>query len=213
MMRCHSRWLYSCCALLASVCLCSCTGSGSEDEVQNIGVTPWHMWGNSLLVPVPFSLAILEVASAQILNVNYARPESFNFLFVAQLASIPEPVNPGQIQVDWDLIVGLGRTRSSLPSFERYIFTFPGPTNPTGQMKWSNETVTPERVDGTATSVSIVREIVAQDIVLNARLSFTGLGPFPVPAQVQLSAYFAPVTHIRPEWWEGIFRGGEDEGN
>lgn len=206
--------------LLLPWLLCSgCGGSSaleieSEDDMQQFGgIPPWHMWGNSLLVEVPFSVAILYVSTSQIVRLNYARPESFNFLFSAQLARIPEPVNPGQIRVSWDLTVGLGRSRVTLTEFEQYVFTWPGPTNPTGELKWSTQVVSPLRVDGTATSTGIVDHIVAEDIQLNARVDFGGIGPFTEPALVQLSAYFSPVSHIRPEWYEGRFPGGEDSGH
>lgn len=176
------------------------------------GIPPWHLWGNSLTVEVPFSVAILSVASTQLIKVAYARPESFHFLLSAQLARIPEPVNPGQIRVDFDLTVGLGRSRVTLTEFETYIFTFPGPTNPTGQLKWSTQVISPLRIDGTPASTGVTESIVGDDIQLGARLSFTGVGPFVEPAAVQLNTYFAPISHVRPEWYEGIFRAGEDEG-
>lgn len=167
------------------------------------------MWGNSLTVEVPWSVAILNVVTSQILRVNYKRPESFNFHFAATLASIPEPVNPGQIRVSWDLIIGLGRSHTQIAAFEQYIFTFPGPVNPTGQMKYSTQVVTPPRIDGTATSASIIDHLIAEDITLNARIDFGGLGPYVVPAQVKLDAFIAPINHVRPDWFVDDFTGEE----
>jgi hypothetical protein len=170
------------------------------------------MWGNSMAVEVPFSIAISNTISQQVIRVNYARPESFNFLLSAQLAKVPEPANPGQIRVRWDLTVGLGRSNTTLIQFEQYLFTWTGPTNPTGQLKYTTEVVSPLREDGVLTTGGIIDHIVAQDITLGARIDFGGTGPFPESAVVQLSAYFAPVSHIRPEWYEGKFRAGEDDG-
>jgi len=120
-----------------------------------VGIKPWHMWGNSMAVTVPFSVAILDVASQQLVRINYARPESFHFLLVAQLTDVPEPIDTRQIQVRWDLTIGLGRTYSTLTDFETFLFTAPGPTSPNGQLKWSTEVVSPLRVDGTASSTGV----------------------------------------------------------
>lgn len=203
----------------ALVLLLSCCGGSTIDDVDEEtemanGIAPWHMWGNTLSVSVPYSVAILNVASQQVVRLNYARPESFHFLFVAQLASFPEPVDTRQLRVFWDLTIGLGRSRSTLTNFETFIFNAPGPGNPTGQMKWSTEVVSPLRVDGVVTSGGITTSIVAEDITLGARLDFGGgAAPFPTdPAIVQLSAYFTPISHIRPEWYEGRFVAGEDQG-
>lgn len=194
---------------LAAVALLAAACAEPESESDMPGVPPWHMWGNSLTVEVPWSVAILNVVTSQILRVNYKRPESFNFHFAATLASIPEPVNPGQIRVSWDLIIGLGRSHTQIAAFEQYIFTFPGPVNPTGQMKYSTQVVTPPRIDGTATSASIIDHLIAEDITLNARIDFGGLGPYVVPAQVKLDAFIAPINHVRPDWFVDDFTGEE----
>jgi hypothetical protein len=193
-------------------CLCCCVGCSDHETESDMAQPPWHLWGNSLAVEVPFSVAILSTITSQVIKVSYARPESFNFLLSAQLVKIPEPANPGQIRVRWDLTIGLGRSRVTLETFEQYLFTWTGPTNPTGEAKWTTQVAAPLREDGVSTTASVIDHIVAEDIQLNARVDWGGAGPFSETAIVQLNAYFAPISHIRPEWYEGKFRGGEDEG-
>jgi hypothetical protein len=174
---------------------------------------PWHLWGNSMTILVPKSGVGSGVAEStqQLVRVSYARPESWQFLLEARLVGVPEPVTPAVITVVFDLVVGIGRSQTTLGTFGAFLFSFSGPSSPNGAHKYVTEVPSPLRNDLDATSTGITTSIVAQDIQLNARLAFIGGVPSP-DAQVEVSAYFAPLSHVRPEWFNGQFRGEEDTG-
>jgi hypothetical protein len=173
---------------------------------------PWLLWGNQLPIVVPLSNSIAPTfyETSQIVDVRYGRPDSFHFLFAATINSVPEPTVSARAHIYWDLTLGVGRSRSIIRGFEEYLFTWT--TDPIGLTKWSTEVNSPVRIDGTATSAGVCRQVVAETIVLGARASveLVGEGSLTNPAYLTLSAAFAPICHVRPEWHEGVFDGDEN---
>jgi hypothetical protein len=116
----------------------------------------------------------------------------------------------GNCQVDFNLIIGVGRSSTSIPAFEH--FKFDVPTGTVGTLLWSTSSAAPPRDNTAATpAANFVNQIVAQDIQLDAQVSYNPGSPVSAHASVQLIAYFAPKTHVRPEWFTkvGLFPGAE----
>lgn len=185
------------------------------------GLAPWKMWGGStVLNPVSGGVVSTPVSSGQSARVNFGRPDSWAFLFFVQLGNGlgpgGSPVTPnGNIQVSIDLQVGIGRSLVLLPDFARFVFQWAGGynANALGRFKWTCVTRTPVLDDQAATpDTPLIEHFPAEDIQASARgiMNTVTNGD---TAQVTVTTLFAPRTHIRPEWLEGEFRGGEDQGS
>lgn len=195
---------------------------------------PWHLWGNTQRVEVllPLALSFGEVGRGQLTRVSYKRPETWNWLFTARLleADDADPLEPLQLQIVWELTVGIGRAVQQSLGFDNWNISWGTPVTPTdnapvGRLIWATETyaASPERSQFVAPAVqplNRIDRIVAQDIQLNARVAL--LSPV-VPrtnnkrAVVELGAQWAPSTHVRPDWFadgpiEIQFPGGENQG-
>jgi len=155
--------------------------------------------------------------------------------------------NSVQLEVSFDLVIGVGRSVIRMDAensaangnlnqaFESYFFQW-GPLAPfpRAAQTWTSEVVAPPRILRTdppfenltgnavppAQSASTIDRIVAQDIQLNCRvlaLAQPGNTAIGQNVSVEVSAAFAPVTHVRPDWYrkgppEIAFAGDEIEG-
>lgn len=215
------------------------------------------MWGNSQ----PIEATIQDSNSTnrgaspgQLVRINYRRPESWHWMFAAKLMQGPN-ADPAallgiQVEVAFDLIVGVGRSQISVDAggsaagsvfqggktFERFFFTWgDGPSKlfPVAANLYSTEVLAPNRTFRTnppfpnqdgfptpgdfVTGPSKISQIVAQDIQVNCRvIALSGPPGTPNIGQtvtVEVSAMFAPIVHVRPEWFKGgSFPGAEDGG-
>jgi hypothetical protein len=196
---------------------------------------PWQMWGTSQNVTVPGGLdpRAGQQFTAQLAKINYARPDTWSFLFVATLnvvPAVPPPATEVRINCDFDLTVGVGRSAVTLvtdsimtgtsvvpPGFVRLQFVYNSPTNEPGRSKWTS--VARAEVDDAGTFVTM-DHFPAQDIQCQARVSNATDAPalHATETRVTVSAYFAPRSHIRPEWFSDSdnpndrFRGNETGG-
>lgn len=206
------------------------------------GTAPWHMWGNTQRVRVPIETtgAPRQGVTNQLVKISYKRPETWHWLFSAKLIS--GPANTAgfftRIFVHWELSTGIGRSVVPMnfgfglpfaqPAFDTFTFQW-GPVNPAfpaNAQIWASQATSPGKSfqgDGPATTGAGVNQIVAQDLQLQAQL--VGLT---VPANVaavgqvaviEVSALFAPKTHVRPDWFmspggppELAFPGAETQG-
>lgn len=207
----HVRVMVCAVAMLAAAC--SDVDPIEEEEMPNL--PPWHMWGNSQTVEVTHAVAIIQEQTTQLARISYGRPESWNFFFMARIVDCEMPEESGELDVNWNLTFGVGRAQVTIPRFERYVFRWGGSeVNPSaiGLTKYSSEVVAPLRSDIVGTSTSLIEDFVAQDIQCSASLSFTG-GETPAKKlKAQLSCFFSPIHHIRPEWFEGRMAANEDQG-
>lgn len=123
---------------------------------------PWHLWGNAetFRVPVQSSAGALRPATTgQLIKVAYGRPETWHWLFAAKLIEGPaSPVNQTQLEVSFDLTVGVGRSAVLLTgnvasglnqnrAFETYFFQW-GPVAaafPRGAQLYSTQVLAPNR--------------------------------------------------------------------
>lgn len=186
---------------------------------------PWHMWGTSAVFTHDGGgdTDDFSIVPQQLARVSYKRPETFCFWFGARLI----PPTPGGELVQafgplviWiDLSFGVGRSvfRTNQPynpndatsvinrgSFARFVFTaqigddlllLPG--------KFTSQALSPPMDDtAAATTARTIDTITAQDIQCSAEMGI--LGGFGFPLAVEVTSFFAPRSHMRPEWFEAM---------
>lgn len=202
---------------LASACN---DGSTEQDEtdVAKRTVAPWAMWGNSQTVELVGLAGTQTNATTQIVNVQYGRPETWNFLFTAKLLSVQPDVLPTGVNIFFDVAIGLGRSQTTIQAFETYQFSWLAGAGSVlvGKTYRTTSVIVPFRgafssaADPYPTVPNTIDHLVAQTIQVDARVTMApALGERLV---FELGAYFAPQSHVRPEWFEGRFPGGEDNG-
>ena len=181
-------------------------------------IAPWHMWGSQLIVVAPI-VADGGATTTQMARVSYRRPENWRFFFGARLIDVPTQAvgDPAlTIYVKFDLIIGIGRAMTIVKSvnvpadpdgigtlgFANFTFLLGAPLVSTPRLlKWASSVRQPleddflDRVEGDP-----VDHFPAQDIQCSARVmprhsTVTG------NVTVELSAYFAPNVHVRPDWF------------
>ena len=180
-----------------SLLLTSC----SEKETMLNGIPPWHMWGNQLEVDLVATGSPFDLSSQQLVNINYGRPDTWTWIFWCQITESSNPGGTGVVQARFNLTTGVGRTRLTVKDFVTFIYT----TLPNVGTSYTTTTADTEK--------RIITDIPAQDIILNVNSIITGSAAPGTVVKMQVGAMFAPKSHIRPEWYEGNFRGGEDDGH
>jgi hypothetical protein len=108
--------------------------------------------------------------------------------------------------VTFDLNIGVGRSQVWLTDFEQY--GFPSPLK-NGQLIWSTSVLGPPRFANEDPALNRVEFLTAQTIQVAARAKFIDFNQTD-HIQIEVSAMFTPNTHIRPEWHDGEFPGGEE---
>ena len=162
---------------------------------------PWHMWGNQLDVHLVSTGAPADLVSSQLVNINYGRPETWSWLLWYQIVRSTAAGQVGVMQVRFNVTLGIGRTKVTIPDFVLFI---EGPPLP-GAGGFVYTTTTPDD------QARIVTDLPSQDIIVNVNSIITGGAAPGLEIDLIVGAMFAPKSHVRPEWWEGQFRGGEDE--
>lgn len=222
------------CLLAGSFCSCADyepvteaeATEGDEETMAFNGVPPWAMWGDSKNVTVEVGTIVQNVASAQIARIAYGRPETWDFFFSVKLVDQNEDYahHIGQIDIWFDVTIGVGRSSVTIPGFEHFMYYASSGSPIThftiGDMKYSTEVIGPGRTDlvlstDPAAAENRIGEITAQDIQVQARLAYNGwvVGDLtPRTATIECTSYWSPRVHLRPEWFEGEFRGGENAG-
>lgn len=173
---------------------------------------PWLMWGNSQVIDHTFlgngsPEGGLPVDSpGQVITINYGRPETWRFLFVAKLQNVQTDSEIAQVEVFFDLMPGVGRVTSMIRGFEHYVFPAPLAND---QMIWSTSVQGPLRNPDALDDSNIIQLFPAHSIQLAARALLIDFQANDT-VQIEIAAHFSPNTHIRPEWFDGEFSGGED---
>lgn len=167
------------------------------------GLPPWHLWGNTQLLTTTIqdsSLATRTATPGNLVRIGYKRPETWRWLLAAKLVDGPDAtaVEQTQVEVAFDLIVGIGRAAVLLQpqgvptqdkAFEQYFFQWgggPALLFPRGVQIYTSQVLAPNRVlrtnppfpnqDGFpvagafVTGPSVIDHIVAQDLQLNCRI-------------------------------------------
>lgn len=193
-------------------------GAGGGQPWMREGTPPWHMWGNSQIIRVNAETTDTPapVASGQLAKVSYKRPETWHFLLAARIVNAPRVTieNELLLTVRFDIITGIGRSQTQLPTFETFSWGWIQDQDPpTAKLLYTQQVQTPalrmvfDSDEGVyvddPNSVRIFNELVGQDIQINCRVSFFMRGineGDQSTADVEVSAFFAPKTHIRPDW-------------
>lgn len=173
-------------------------------------LAPWHMWGTSVPVDLVAEASGQQAkASAQIVRINYKRPESWNFFLGMRVNS--STVSPFFVTVDFNVRIGIGRDFTEIKKFAS--FRWSQPPGVYGDLLWTTTANAPP-IDNSAVAPfpqNIVRQLVGQDIQVSADVVYNPAIPG-ASAKVEVIAYFAPVSHVRPEWCTtGNAFGGEDD--
>lgn len=195
---------------------------------MSFALAPWHLWGGAVPLNTKVGgLGFIQANPGQLAKVRYGRPETWRFLFGFTFLTLPpnDAANKLTVVVDFDLILGIGRTSISIASFAQF-FRSDTPSNlaALGTLWTTAAYTSPITQDPTAqTPVSApvpIETFVAEDIQCTARIRSAGgiTGLANKPLGVQAHAYFAPNVHIRPEWFtdhagdDARFRGNENGG-
>jgi len=195
---------------------------------------PWLMWGSDQQITVRTPSSMIGppqtetfVQTPQIARIDYGRPETWSFFFAAALVGMTPTPTPGFLgsfflDVYFDVSIGAGRSSIFLREFEHFSWEISNsdPAEMNAIIKrgpvWSQQVVPPAKKQDVPAlpSTGIVDSIAAQSINVTARVrgfneNFTAVNT----GSFIISAFFAPRSHVRPEWFkEGRFSGGEDYG-
>lgn len=190
----------------------------SQHQMQ--ATPPWHMWGNTQTVQLQAnSVTPVSAASPQLARINYKRPDSWRFFMAATLLDVQGPVLAGSlVTVAFSVTLGVGRSQSTIPQFVFFEFDPAGgaPFYTLPALKWTNASLEPVRVGTTppAFSTSRIDVIPADSIQCTAICTLQAGSAAAYRATLEVAAYFAPQTHVRPDWYTevGHFNGNEDGG-
>lgn len=207
-------------------------GTGGGQPWLREGIPPWHMWGNSILLdPVPLGNEDLDVpeTTGQLIKISYKRPETWHWILSARIVRAPGrpliPVSSVVVTVIFDLIVGVGRSNIQMRNFETFQWAWVGEQEvPTEHVMWSSSGLTPALAytplpdpEPDLTTRRTVDQLSAQDIQVSCRVSMLSEDGIGDPGAIEVSAVFAPKTHVRPDWFvdgppELMFPGAETQG-
>lgn len=183
------------------------------------GLPPWFMWGDSKTVTLSEVMGNTAQATSQLNRINYGRPDTWHWLFVVTVVGGTIEPDAYNGVVDFDVTIGIGRTSITIPSFVHIQWSQAVPILGSYGQVFRTTTASGGPLDITLASQreNLIDSIVAQDIQVQARVAFQTPGTHAPPATltVKLDSYWAPSTHIRPEWFKeiGEFRGNEDDGS
>lgn len=185
------------------------------------GMPPWHMWGTTERLQLDGG----NIASRQLVKINYRRPETWSMFFSAKVVSASSGGPSLTLEIDFEVIAGVGRTMfdtgGGFPlattgrgfAYFNFILPMPYVPSPFG-LKYTTTGLGPPMDDAAATSRPVVEWLPAQDIQVQAGARATpSVGS---RAIIEVSSWFAPRSHVRPDWWRETmaeqFRGGETDG-
>lgn len=180
---------------------------------MQLGSKPWHLWGGETVwESFGFSaLTTLQLTPAQqLVNIDYGRPETWNFFFGCQFYFPPGFVGVSDTICAFDLFFGVGRVNLKAEYFVRLGVDMANSVGGAagsvvtrfarlGRVLRSNEVaVTPE--------YDAVENIPAQNIQCLVKDEFLATAP-PAKVRFQAQCFFAPEVHVRPDWFVRKFNG------
>ena len=186
---------------------------------------PWHMWGSSSTMNIDLATGAGN-KSAQLATVDYGRPDNWQFFFSCKILGLVGAGPTSNVVCCFDIIVGVGResvvfgpsnspSATALGGFAQITI---GPTGFMSATPGLNAFMTQVPAGTVAQGGGALQPISAfpaQSIRAQCRLA-SSTGNFPNGSgilQLDVAAAFSPSTHVRPEWYQGIFQGGEDRGH
>lgn len=188
------------------------------------GLPPWHMWGNhtKLSTTQGFGGGFGGSFNVQLAKINFKRPDTWSFFFGAKLIDGDASASEIHVRVTINVIVGLGRTNfdtrrtAEATGFQLGFCTFDWvvplgtvPGQQPGNTKYTTRVTSPLLDDTDTASAQQVEWIPASDIQCFADMRFiSGTGA----ASAEVHSYFAPRSHMRPDWFVEQFLGQELNG-
>ena len=177
------------------------------------GIPPWHMWGSDAGLTIPLTGVAVANQTTQLARIAYQRPDTWTPLFRLSILDIRGAV-AGAVQVfaAFDLTVGVGRSAVELRNYCVLEIgrTIPVPVTPPNALPaiiFATQAGLFTDIDSTIVRAPAGAEFPAQDIQCVCRVLTTGSTTMQL--DVNVSAFFAPRTHIRPSWFMQKFHGGE----
>jgi hypothetical protein len=191
------------------------------------------MWGSSQVLTVSSGAvgpANNTVSSAQLVKINYRRPETWRFLFWGRIVGGDlDPAAVTSVHALFDVFVGVGRSvldtqktilgvPANFNSFVQFRWNVPIATQPGQQnnnIKYTTVTGSPV-LDDASGATRLIEHLVAEDLSCRVRFVMSGGSPG-VDITAELGAFFAPNVHVRPDWFAADpevpqFPGGEAGG-
>ena len=169
------------------------------------------MWGSKRVVSLVQTAPPIVSAGGQLVSVRYKRPESWRWVLwinVTQAAT----GGPSSLITNFSFQFGVGLDLLTIPAFETFTGVFPASPLPT--LLFSSSINAPSRNTSAAPPLpqNVVDNIVAQTIQVGFNVTVSGGAPGD-SYTVEVGAFFAPRTHIRPDWFVEKFAGEETGGN
>lgn len=200
------------------------------------GVVPWHMWGSSAILTVRSGAvgpANNTVSAAQLARIQYHRPDCWRFMFWGRLiGGDVDPAVVTSVHALFDVMIGVGRT---VFDTQKAILGVPANFNAFCEFRWNvPATIVPGQQNFNIKYLTRVRapinndsnvasgpyfeidQFPAEDIQCRVRLVMSG-GGAGISVQAEVGAFFAPNSHVRPDWFSDDeevtqFAGGEVKG-
>jgi hypothetical protein len=174
-----------------------------QQHGKSVGLDPWLLWGSTQTLQVAANANPPVVQAPQLANVDYHHPTTWRFMLVAKAAGYIGTAPATSVIVEFDVRLGVGRSNVYLGNFcqmELPAIDFTSLTY--GQFCTAVDAPAPVPA-GVPVRSQRIDVLPAQSIQCTGKVT---AGPSPGTIfQVELSAFFAPATHIRPEWFAGDF--------
>jgi hypothetical protein len=177
---------------------------------RRAGPPPWLMWGSGQTVAVAGN----DVPTGgQLCQIDYRRPETWHFLIYGVITRAAN-IDPGTfLNVDIALTIGLGRTTIPIPNFARLTWGA-GPVTLQPNVVRACTSVEFPKENASRLSNNVVEQVTFQNLQATFTAAFVEGGPT-AAAEMQLTMFWAPKSHVRPEWFtseHSHFPGGEAVG-
>jgi hypothetical protein len=184
------------------------------------GEEPWHLWGNTQTLDISLAAGAFGTQGRGLLNqIKYARPDTWHWLWSAAFKSFTPAAGPPlgtdlNIQIIWELSVGVGRSIVQSLGFDVWNIPLPGgAAPPVGRLLLASQAIpiAPLNRLNSAGVIdpnpppNIIDEIVAENIYLNVRTAISLSGAavgYPYTAQLEFTGLWAPKHHARPDWFQ-----------
>lgn len=188
-----------------------------------VGPPPWHLWGQTKTVEL-LATGAPALSGIQLARIDYKRPETWRFFFGVNFLGVDAaPAADVEFEVSFDVLPGVGLTNFDTKNatvlatppgqlcFAYFQFHLPAGSHPVGNIvtrRWTTSTRSPVCDDSDNTSRFPIDHVVAQNLQCQASVVQSTGGPN-VGAKFELTALFAPNVHLRPDWFEHQYSGGE----
>lgn len=193
--------------------------------VPRADMVPWLLWGDKETVQVSTAPGSFQTEKTfQLSKIQYGRPDTWSFFLGAQVVKPPAPALATAVRVDinFDLMIGVGRSRfdttyvrtTNFSHFVTFTYQYPAGASPRDLgPRYATEVLAPP-IDTSIPAVrQVIKEFPAESIQCGGSVRVTTFEV--VDIAVELTAFFAPKTHIRPDWYQvdgTPFAGGETGG-